>query len=258
MSFFTRNLWTGLLVLFAAAILVGTGVYALADDNAQQNKSQVDTSASKSRYFKPTETTTSGSVTAAGVTVPYKAVVGTLVVHPKDWDDAVPADKDKKDDGDTNPTAEAAMSFVAYFKDGAPAENRPITFLYNGGPGSSTVWLHMGAFGPKRVKTLDDAHTPAAPYQIVNNQYSLLDVSDLVFVDAPGTGFGRIAGKDKEKAFWAPIPTRTPSPSSSSRSCPSTTAGIRRNIFSAKATARRVRRSSSTSCRTTTASTSTA
>ena len=171
MSFFTRNLWTGLLVLFAAAILVGTGVYALADDNAQQNKTQVDTSASKSKYFKPTESTTSGSVTAAGVTVPYKAVAGTLVVHPKDWDDAAPAadDKDKKDDGDTNPTAEASMFYVAYFKDGAPAENRPITFLYNGGPGSSTVWLHMGAFGPKRVVTPDDTHTPAAPYQLVDN-----------------------------------------------------------------------------------------
>lgn len=60
----------------------------------------------------------------------------------------------------------------------------------------------MGAFGPKRVVTADDSHTPAAPYPVVNNEYSLLDVSDLVFVDAPGTGFSRIAGKDKEKAFY--------------------------------------------------------
>ncbi len=131
------------------------------------------------------------------------------MVHPKDWDDAAPAADDKNksdDDADGNPTAEAAMSFVAYFKDGAPAPNRPITFLYNGGPGSSTVWLHMGAFGPKRVVTLDDTHTPAAPYSLVDNQYSLLDASDLVFVDAPGTGFGRIAGKDKEKQFWGVDP----------------------------------------------------
>ena len=69
-------------------------------------------------------------------------------------------------------------------------------------PGSSTVWLHMGAFGPKRVVTADDSHTPAAPYPVVNNDYSLLDVSDLVFVDAPGTGFSRISGKDREKAFY--------------------------------------------------------
>ncbi len=60
----------------------------------------------------------------------------------------------------------------------------------------------MGAFGPKRVVTLDDSHTPAAPYPVVNNDYSLLDVSDLVFVDAPGTGFSRISGKDREKAFY--------------------------------------------------------
>ena len=60
----------------------------------------------------------------------------------------------------------------------------------------------MGAFGPRRVVTADDTHTPAAPYPVVNNDFSLLDVSDLVFVDAPGTGFSRIAGKDKEKAFW--------------------------------------------------------
>ena len=60
----------------------------------------------------------------------------------------------------------------------------------------------MGAFGPRRVVTADDSHTPAAPYSVVNNDFSLLDVSDLVFVDAPGTGFGRIAGKDREKAFY--------------------------------------------------------
>ena len=85
---------------------------------------------------------------------------------------------------------------------GAASEARPVTFLFNGGPGSSTVWLHMGAFGPKRVVTADNTHSPAAPYAIVNNDQSLLDASDLVFVDAPGTGFSRISGKDKEKAFY--------------------------------------------------------
>src|SRR5205814_883151 len=81
--------------------------------------------------------------------------------------------------------------------------DRPVTFIYNGGPGSSTMWLHMGAFGPKKVVTADNGgHTPAAPYGIVNNDNSILDVSDLVFIDAPGAGFSRIAGKDKEKAFY--------------------------------------------------------
>jgi len=95
------------------------------------------------------------------------------------------------------------MSYFAYFRGDKEDPRRPITFLYNGGPGSSTVWLHMGAFGPRRVVTADDSHTPAAPYGIVDNEYSLLDVSDLVFVDAPGTGFGHLrGGKDKEKAFY--------------------------------------------------------
>ncbi len=97
---------------------------------------------------------------------------------------------------------EASMSYVAYFRGDKEDAHRPITFLFNGGPGSSTVWLHMGAFGPKRVVTADDTHSPAAPYRMIDNEYSLLDVSDLVFIDAPGTGFGHLRGADKEKAFY--------------------------------------------------------
>jgi len=173
--------------------------------DAAKDKPAADAAPPDGSYFKPEETGSDGAVTVGGQTIDYHAVVGTLVVHPKDWDDAPqkPAGDDKaSNDGDKNPTAEAAMSYVAYFKKGAPEAGRPVMFLYNGGPGSSTVWLHMGAFGPKRVVTLDDSHAPAAPYQLVNNDSSLLDVSDLVFIDAPGTGFGRIAGPNKEKAFW--------------------------------------------------------
>ena len=94
------------------------------------------------------------------------------------------------------------MFYVAYIKRDAKAEDRPITFFYNGGPGSSTVWLHMGSLGPKHVVTSGDQHLPAAPYKLVDNANSLIDVSDLVFIDAPGTGFGRLIGKDAEKAFW--------------------------------------------------------
>jgi carboxypeptidase C (cathepsin A) len=92
------------------------------------------------------------------------------------------------------------MFYVAYFRSGGGP--RAVTFFYNGGPGSSTMWLHMGAFGPRRIVTATDAHTPAAPYSVVSNAFSLLDATDLVFIDAPGTGFSRIAGKDKEKAFF--------------------------------------------------------
>jgi carboxypeptidase C (cathepsin A) len=158
--------------------------------------------------FKPESVTSTGTVTIGGQSIAYQAVAGTLVVHPKDWDD-VPrdpkADRPNPGGGEEggegkNPTAEASMFYVAYFKNGGGS--RPVTFIYNGGPGSATVWLHMGAFGPRRIVTATDAHTPAAPYSLVNNGSSLLDASDLVFIDAPGTGFSRIAGKDKEKEFY--------------------------------------------------------
>src|SRR6202021_4004003 len=114
----------------------------------------------------------------------------------KDWDD-VPQNKNPND---KSQTPEASMFSVAYFKSDNKGAPRPVTFLYNGGPGSSTVWLHMGAFGPRRVVTADDTHTPAAPYDWVNNEYSLLDASDLVFIDAPGTGFSRIPRTDRNRA----------------------------------------------------------
>ena len=148
--------------------------------------------------FKPEQQVTKGSVTIGGNVINYDAYAGTFVVHTKDWDD-VPQNRDK--DEKNQPPA-ASIFYVAYFKSDSKSAVRPVTFLYNGGPGSSTVWLHMGAFGPRRVVTLDDTHTPAAPYPVVNNEYSLLDVSDLVFVDAPGTGFSRISGKDRERAFY--------------------------------------------------------
>ncbi|MGB8840915.1 MAG: peptidase S10 [Aliidongia sp.] len=189
-------------ILLAALTL---GVPALAADAPAEKEHGAG---AKFEPFTAEEKLSEGSVTVAGRKIDYQAAVGTLIVHPKGWDD-VPQDpkateKSAASDGTDwkNPTAEAAMSYVAYFAHGKPGQNRPVTFIFNGGPGSSTVWLHMGAFGPKRVVTPDDSHAPAAPYQLINNDSSLLDASDLVFVDAPGTGFGRIAGKDKEKAFY--------------------------------------------------------
>ena len=157
---------------------------------------------SKIVTFKPEQQASKGSVTVAGKRLDYDAYAGTFVVHLKGYDD-VPQNVNKDDK--VGP-AEASMFYAAYFKSGVPSAQRPITFLFNGGPGSSSVWLHMGAFGPRRVVTLDNAHTPAAPYSLVNNEYSLLDASDLVFIDAPGTGFSRVAGKDREKAFFGVDP----------------------------------------------------
>jgi len=132
---------------------------------------------------KPAATTdqqsaTQGSVTVGGKSIAYTADAGTLVL------------KDAKGE----PTA--TMSYVAYLANGASATSRPIMFIYNGGPGSSTIWLHMASFGPKRALLGDAKHTPPAAYQLVNNEYSLMDATDLVFVDAPGTGFGKLLDKD--------------------------------------------------------------
>ncbi len=201
MNFIIRHIWALTLVGIAVIAVAATAITASADDAKKTDAAEkADAAAASSKYFKSEEVRSSGSVNAGGSSVSYDAIAGTLIVHPKDWDDA--AKPKDKDDSDKNPDAEASMFFVAYIKRGADPEHRPITFLYNGGPGSSTVWLHMGAFGPKRVVTANDSHTPAAPYNLVNNDYSLLDASDLVFIDAPGTGFSRIAGKEKEKAFW--------------------------------------------------------
>ncbi|HEU5399412.1 MAG TPA: peptidase S10, partial [Gammaproteobacteria bacterium] len=121
---------------------------------------------------------TQGSVTVGGKTIAYTADAGLLVL--------------KNDKGEPA----ANMSYVAYLANGKDPASRPVMFIYNGGPGSSTIWLHMASFGPKRVVVGDHEHTASPSYRLVDNQYSLLDATDLVFVDAPGTGFGRILDKD--------------------------------------------------------------
>lgn len=97
----------------------------------------------------------------------------------------------------------ASIFYVAYTRDGVKdMQTRPVTFFYNGGPGSSTLWLHMGSFGPRVVETANAEPTGSAPYHLVNNPDSLLDRSDLVFIDAVSTGFSRIVGKGEGKDFW--------------------------------------------------------
>lgn len=154
------------------------------------------------RILKDETQVTPGTLTVRGTRIAYQAEAGVQVVYLKDPKDDDPPPK-VDDKGSSPPIPQhAAMSYVAYFKGDHEDPRRPITFLFNGGPGSSTVWLHMGAFGPKRVITANDSHSPAAPYRITDNEFSLLDASDLVFIDAPGTGFGHIRGPDKEKAFY--------------------------------------------------------
>lgn len=95
----------------------------------------------------------------------------------------------------------AAIFATSYVKDGGD-RGRPVTFLFNGGPGSGSLWLHMGAFGPKRVVIPNAKDDGAPPYPLVDNPESLLDVTDLVFIDPVGTGFARAIGKKEAKDYW--------------------------------------------------------
>jgi carboxypeptidase C (cathepsin A) len=125
---------------------------------------------------------THGSVRIHGTEVAYTATAGTLLLY----------------DNDKNATA--SVFYVAYTA--GNSGSRPITFCYNGGPGSSSIWLHMGAFGPRRVAVPEARAAGAAPYQLVENEDSLLDRTDLVFVDAVGTGYSQIVGKGKGEDFY--------------------------------------------------------
>jgi carboxypeptidase C (cathepsin A) len=195
--------------VFAAALVMLPITLRADDDKTAAKPAATDKAAEAA---PPADSTTEGTVDAGGQHITYTAVAGILTVGATDTQDgqlgmdgkpqpgsqlALSAPKEPQD---APPVAR--MSYVAYFKKDAKAEDRPITFFYNGGPGSSTVWLHMGSLGPKHVVTDMDTHLPAAPYKLEDNAETLLDVSDLVFIDAPGTGFGRLIGKDAEKAFW--------------------------------------------------------
>jgi carboxypeptidase C (cathepsin A) len=132
---------------------------------------------------KSEQSVTQHSLAIGGKTISYTATAGTLVV------------RDDKDE------AYASIGYVAYTLRDAAAAKRPLTFAYNGGPGGSSVLLHMGALGPRRVVTADAGPTPL-PYRVVDNAYSLLDKSDLVMIDPVGTGLSHAVGAAKDKDFW--------------------------------------------------------
>jgi carboxypeptidase C (cathepsin A) len=196
--------------IFPAAVVAAALLAAPAFLVAEEDKPAAK--AAEKIPEKPAEVSTQGAIDVAGQHIAYTAVAGILTVGSTDVQDSqlgmdgkpLPGSQlalsEPKEPKDAEPLAH--IFYVAYFKKDAKAEERPITFFYNGGPGSSTVWLHMGSLGPKHVMTSGDQHLPAAPYKLVDNADSLLDTSDLVFIDMPGTGFGSLTGKDAGKAFW--------------------------------------------------------
>lgn len=123
------------------------------------------------------------TMTLDGRQLNYTATAGTLLIR------------------DENDKPYGSIFYVAYTLDGADPKTRPVSFLYNGGPGSATLWLHMGSFGPVRVVTDSPKPTAGPPFQVVQNQDSLLGKTDLVFIDAPLTGYSRAVGKATAKDF---------------------------------------------------------
>ena len=134
---------------------------------------------------KEDSSVTDHTIRLGAQTIPYKATAGFTLL--------------KNDKGDST----GLMYSVAYTRsDVKDLSQRPVSFLYNGGPGSATMWLHMGAFGPRRVHVADGEFTPPAPYKLVDNTESLLDKTDLVFIDAMGTGYSHAVCKAENKDFW--------------------------------------------------------
>ncbi|MGH8023275.1 MAG: S10 family peptidase, partial [Limisphaerales bacterium] len=128
---------------------------------------------------------TTNTVTIAGEQVTYRAETGML--------------PDLEKDG----TSGGAIFYVAYTRLGnSDRATRPVTFCFNGGPGSSSVWLHLGAFGPRRVKLNDNGTMPPPPFQIEDNHYSILNASDLVFIDPIATGYSRATDDKKPRDFF--------------------------------------------------------
>jgi carboxypeptidase C (cathepsin A) len=129
-------------------------------------------------------TRTQHTITLDGQKIAYTATAGTLVL--------------KDEDG----TAKASVFYVAYTRDGVkdPA-SRPVTFCFNGGPGSASLWVHMGAFGPKIVARDDEGMGLAPPGRLIDNDQSILDLTDLVFIDPVSTGYSRPAAGQDAKQF---------------------------------------------------------
>lgn len=119
-----------------------------------------------------------------GRTIGYTARAGTITIE------------------DPHDRPAVKMFYTAYTADGTPASRRPVTFFYNGGPGGSSVWQRMAAFGPVRVVPGQPGAALGAPYRVLDNAYSLLDKTDEVYVDAPGTGFSRLLPGAKASAYY--------------------------------------------------------
>lgn len=177
---------TALSVLAVAAMVSAAAPAAAQRDTAaRRDTAKAPATTAAPSLTKPERVVTHHAIVIDGQRIEYDATVGNIILR------------------DTADQPIASIFYTSYTKrDVRDPSRRPLTFAYNGGPGSSSIWVHMGAFGPRRVDTPDTTHAPPPPYSLVDNQYSILDKTDLVFIDPVGTGFSKPIGKGKGKDFW--------------------------------------------------------
>jgi carboxypeptidase C (cathepsin A) len=177
------------LTALTATLLLSIAPFAVA---AQEHAQEKETKTVEKEKTEPTppapkeeSSVTEHSIKVGGQTIPYKAIAGTILL------------KNEKEE------PQALIYSTSYIRsDVKDTSQRPISFIYNGGPGSASVWLHMGAFGPRRVVTPNAQPTPPPPYKVTDNANTLLDKTDMVFIDPVGTGYSRAVGKAQDKDFW--------------------------------------------------------
>jgi len=168
------------LFIFLTLFLVSTNVVSATNNVDATNKEKVKLIPEARQFISEHKARFNGK------TIKYTAIAGETYLRDKHGDETA-----------------SIFTFAYLKKDKNKGEVRPVTFVWNGGPGSASTWLHMGAFGPKRVKVPSDAEFPGAPpYPIMDTPESILDVSDLVFIDPVGTGFSRALGSHKGEEFW--------------------------------------------------------
>ncbi len=169
----------------AAALLLALSLALPAGLSAQAKTASKAPGKSASIEVQPARYDTHHSIRIGNQTLEYDARVGSIILR----------------DDDEKPIAE--MYYTAYTKSGvSDTSRRPVLFSYNGGPGSSSFWLHMGVMGPRRVSLPEAQHSKPAPYRVVDNQYTLLDRTDIVMIDPIGTGFSHPLGETPGKTFW--------------------------------------------------------
>ncbi len=195
---FIRNMTKDNMIKTGSILLIASAICLRASDAPKKHSpsegTNAPTAAEKAETNNPAATIpdashkpvfTTNTVAIAGHRVTYVAETGMLPLL------------------NTNGTSRASVFYVAYTRvDETNAATRPVTFCFNGGPGSSSVWLHLGALGPRRVKMNENGTLPPPPFGLVDNEYSILDASDLVFIDPVATGFSRPVKDEKPDQFF--------------------------------------------------------